>query len=78
MGAAAVALAGIWAIAIPPRQDVVPDAVSLLERPEADDAAAGKLEAAAQGSHPAGRHAATPQPRAGRGRDGRPRAPGGV
>jgi EmrB/QacA subfamily drug resistance transporter len=32
VGAAAVALAGIAAIAIPPREDVVPDSVSLLER----------------------------------------------
>jgi MFS family permease len=32
VGAAAVAVAGIAAVAIPPRQDVVPDSVSLLER----------------------------------------------
>ena len=32
VGAAAVALAAVAAIAIPPRQDVVPDPVSLLER----------------------------------------------
>lgn len=34
VGAAAVALAGVAAVLIPPRQDVVPDSVSLLERPE--------------------------------------------
>ena len=33
VGAVAVAVAGIAAVAIPPRQDVVPDSVSLLERP---------------------------------------------
>jgi len=32
VGAVAVAIAGLAAIAIPPRQDVVPDSVSLLER----------------------------------------------
>ena len=36
VGAAAVALAGVAAIAIPPRQDVVPESVSLLERGERD------------------------------------------
>jgi EmrB/QacA subfamily drug resistance transporter len=36
VGAAAVALAGVAAVLIPPRQDVVPDSVSLLERPERD------------------------------------------
>ena len=34
VGAAAVAAAGVAAVLIPPRQDVVPDSVSLLERPE--------------------------------------------
>jgi len=34
VGAIAVAIAGVAAVAIPPRQDVVPDSVSLLERPE--------------------------------------------
>ena len=34
VGAIAVALAGVAAIAIPPREDVVPDSVSLLERGE--------------------------------------------
>jgi len=50
VGAAAVALAGIAAIAIPPRQDVVPDSVSLLERPDggrAEAVLAGESEAAA-------------------------------
>jgi hypothetical protein len=48
VGAAAVALAGIAAIAIPPRQDVVPGSVSLLERPErADEELACEPEAAA-------------------------------
>jgi EmrB/QacA subfamily drug resistance transporter len=37
VGAAAVALAGVAAVLIPPRQDVVPDSVSLLERPERDE-----------------------------------------
>jgi len=37
VGAAAVALAGIAAIAIPPRQDVVPDSMSLLERSDSGD-----------------------------------------
>ena len=41
VGAAAVALAGIAAIAIPPRQDLVPDSVSLFERP--DGAGDGEL-----------------------------------
>ena len=36
VGAAAVALAGVAAVAIPPRQDVVPDSVSLLGRGEHD------------------------------------------
>jgi EmrB/QacA subfamily drug resistance transporter len=36
VGAAAVALAGVAAVLIPPRQDVVPDSVSLFERPERD------------------------------------------
>ena len=36
VGAAAVAVAGIAALAIPPRQDVVPDSVSLLERGHGD------------------------------------------
>ena len=44
VGAVAVALAGIAAVLIPPREDVVPDSVSLLERRERDGgAAAGKL-----------------------------------
>jgi hypothetical protein len=47
VGAAAVAVAGLAAVAIPPRQDVVPDSVSLFERPDADDAAVGEPEAAA-------------------------------
>ena len=34
VGAIAVALAGVAAVAIPPREDVVPDSVSLLERGE--------------------------------------------
>ncbi|MCX6373962.1 MAG: DHA2 family efflux MFS transporter permease subunit [Actinobacteria bacterium] len=38
VGAAAVAVAGIAAVAIPPRQDVVPDSVSLLERAEPERA----------------------------------------
>jgi EmrB/QacA subfamily drug resistance transporter len=33
VGTAAVALAGVAAVMIPPREDVVPDSVSLLERP---------------------------------------------
>ena len=37
VGAAAVALAGVAAVLIPPRQDVVPDSVSLLERPDSGD-----------------------------------------
>lgn len=36
VGAAAVALAGVAAVAIPPRHDAVPDSVSLLERGERD------------------------------------------
>jgi len=50
VGAAAVALAGVAAIAIPPRQDVAPDSVSLLERPDgagAEDDLAFESEAAA-------------------------------
>jgi EmrB/QacA subfamily drug resistance transporter len=48
VGAAAVALAAVAAIAIPPRQDVVPDSVSLLERPEGGDGVeAYEAEAAA-------------------------------
>ena len=54
VGAAAVALAGVAAVLIPPRQDVVPDSVSLLERPERSgrgerlgDGAACEPEAAA-------------------------------
>ena len=34
VGAVAVALAGVAAVAIPPREDVVPDSVSLLDRGE--------------------------------------------
>jgi hypothetical protein len=40
VGAVAVAIAGLAAVAIPPRQDVVPESVSYLERPEDD----GKTE----------------------------------
>jgi len=48
VGAVAVAIAGIAAIAIPPRQDVVPDSVSLLERPNSGDGVeASEAEAAA-------------------------------
>jgi MFS family permease len=49
VGAAAVALAAVAAVAIPPRQDVVPDSVSLLERGEraGDGAAVCEPEAAA-------------------------------
>jgi EmrB/QacA subfamily drug resistance transporter len=48
VGAVAVALAGIAAIAIPPRQDVVPDSVSLLERPSSGAGVeASEAEAAA-------------------------------
>ncbi len=49
VGATAVALAGIAAIAIPPRQDVVPDSVSLVERrrDQGADAAACEPEAVA-------------------------------
>ena len=55
VGAAAVAAAGVAAVLIPPRQDVVPDSVSLLERPErfergerlSDGAAVCEPEAAA-------------------------------
>ncbi|HTX70420.1 MAG TPA: DHA2 family efflux MFS transporter permease subunit [Thermoleophilia bacterium] len=36
VGAVAVALAGVAAVLIPPKQDVVPDSVSLLERVERD------------------------------------------
>jgi len=44
VGAVAVALAGVAAVLIPPREDVVPDSVSLLERRERDGgAAAGEL-----------------------------------
>ena len=37
VGAAAVAVAGLAAVAIPSRQDVVPDSASLLERPDGGD-----------------------------------------
>ncbi len=48
VGAAAVALAAVAAVAIPPKQDVVADSVSLLERPDGDRlAAACEAEAAA-------------------------------
>ena len=40
VGAIAVALAGVAAVAIPPKEDVVPDSVSLLERGEHEGAAA--------------------------------------
>jgi MFS family permease len=44
VGAVAVALAGVAAVLIPPREDVVPDSISLLERRERDGgAAAGEL-----------------------------------
>ena len=44
VGAVAVALAGVAAVLIPPREDVVPDSVSLLERRERDGGAvAGEL-----------------------------------
>ena len=44
VGAVAVALAGVAAVLIPPREDVVPDSASLLERRERDGgAAAGEL-----------------------------------
>jgi EmrB/QacA subfamily drug resistance transporter len=44
VGAVAVALAGVAAVLIPPREDVVPDSVSLLERRERDaGATAGEL-----------------------------------
>lgn len=43
VGAIAVALAGVAAVAIPPREDVVPDSVSLLDRGEREGAAAGEL-----------------------------------
>jgi EmrB/QacA subfamily drug resistance transporter len=39
VGAAAVALAGAAAVLIPPREDVVPDSVSLLERTDAEEKA---------------------------------------
>ena len=42
-GAIAVALAGVAAVAIPPREDVVPDSVSLLERGEHGREIAGEL-----------------------------------
>jgi EmrB/QacA subfamily drug resistance transporter len=47
VGAVAVAIAGLAAVAIPPRQDVVPDSVSLLERPDGEGAEACEVEAAA-------------------------------
>ncbi len=47
VGAVAVAIAGIAAIAIPPRQDVVHDSVSLLERPDSEGVEACEAEAAA-------------------------------
>jgi len=52
VGAAAVAIAGLAAVAIPPRQDVVPGSMSLLERDERDGASVasaltGEPEAAA-------------------------------
>ncbi len=46
VGAAAVALAGVAAVLIPPKEDVVPDSVSLLERGERegpDASVAGEL-----------------------------------
>ena len=44
VGAVAVALAGVAAVLIPPREDVVPDSISLLERRERDGGAtAGEL-----------------------------------
>jgi MFS family permease len=43
VGAAAVALAGVAAVLIPPKEDVVADSVSLLEREQREDAAAGEL-----------------------------------
>ncbi len=43
VGAIAVALAGVAAIAIPPREDVVPDSISLLERGDRESGAAGEL-----------------------------------
>ena len=43
VGAAAVALAGVAAVLIPPSEDVVADSVSLLEREKREDAAAGEL-----------------------------------
>ena len=46
VGAAAVALAGVSAVLIPPKEDVVPDSVSLLERGDHDgsDAAEAACE----------------------------------
>ena len=46
VGAVAVAVAGLAAVAIPPRQDVVPDSVSLLERGDGRGAAAGDVAGA--------------------------------
>jgi EmrB/QacA subfamily drug resistance transporter len=43
VGAAAVALAGVAAVLIPPKEDVVADSVSLLERERREDARAGEL-----------------------------------
>ena len=42
VGAAAVAIAGVAAVAIPAREDVVPDSVSLLDRGEREGAGRGR------------------------------------
>jgi hypothetical protein len=43
VGAVAVALAGVAAVLIPPREDVVADSVALLDREQREDARAGEL-----------------------------------
>jgi MFS family permease len=42
VGAIAVALAGVAAVAIPPKEDVVPDSVSLLDRSEHEGGGRGR------------------------------------
>ena len=49
VGAAAVALAGVAAVLIPPKEDVVPDSVSLLERGERGERESARADADAAG-----------------------------
>ena len=48
VGAVAVALAGVAAVLIPPKEDVVPDSVSLLERGEREGDGVGAAEVACE------------------------------